>query len=231
MNNTELKDKLSGLSFLLDGSLDGRASVVKEDGIYLVEQHPAAIASASCLKIYPHLSELREDKDFICACVKHFAVDYEDDFLSDLCKWFAGCADKCPVLDLDLFYIPGDFHKEIIFFDGKEPMSREKLISTIEKKFRDGYVLDHTKMKCDRIAYIGDGFDSISGNYDSIIGEYLPCLVTNDKNEVAIDYFERDIFSSLTEQIGISSFSECTLDFIQTPYLHHILHSMVLPCQ
>jgi len=110
-------------------------------------------------------------------------------------------------------------------------MSREKLISTIEKKFRDGYVLDHTKMKCDRIAYIGDGFDSISGNYDSINGEYLPCLVTNDNDDVAVDYFERGEFASLAEQVGIESSSDYTLDIIQTPYLHHILHSMVLPCQ
>jgi len=77
-------------------------------------------------------------------------------------------------------------------------------------------------MKCDRIAYE-------NGGYDSITGEYLPCLVTNGKNEIAIDYFEKDIFSSLTEQIGIFSYSEYTLDFIQTPYLHHILYSMVIP--
>ena len=222
MEKNILNERLLKLSVELGGFFNGRASAVKEDGIYLLEHQPSVPGFVSYMKIYPQLSELRENKDFICACVKHFAEDQEDEFLADLCRWFAGWADKCPVLDFDLFYIPGEFHKDVVFFDGDNPMSREKLIVSIEKKFRNGYVLDHSKMRCDRVAYE-------NGDYNSIIGEYLPCLVTNDKNEVAIDYFERDIFSSLTEQIGISSFSEYTLDFIQTPYLHHILYSMVLP--
>lgn len=222
MEKNILNERLLKLSVELGGFFNGRASAVKEDGIYLLEHQPSVPGFVSYMKIYPQLSELRENKDFICACVKHFAEDHEDEFLADLCRWFAGWADKCPVLDFDLFYIRGEFHKDIVFFDGDNPMSREKLIVSIENKFRNGYVLDHSKMRCDRVAYE-------NGDYDSIIGEYLPCLVNNDKNEVAIDYFERDIFSSLTEQIEISSFSEYTLDFIQTPYLHHILYSMVLP--
>ena len=105
----------------------------------------------------------------------------------------------------------------------EKPMSRENLIASIEKKFHDGYVLDHTKMKCDRIAY-----ESENGNdYDSINGEWLPCLVTNCDGKVAVDYFEKNEFSSLAEQVGITSGSKYTLDRIQTPYLHHILYSMV----
>ena len=225
MEKNVLKEKLSQLSVTLGESFNGRVSLVREDGIYLLENQSSVPGFVPYLKIYPQLSELRKDKDFICACVKHFAEDYEDDFLADLCKWFAGCADKCPVIDFDLFFIPGDFHKDIVFFDGDELLSREKLIVSIEKKFHDGYVLDHTKMKCDRIAY--DSGDE--NDYDSINGEWLPCLVTNDRDEVAVDYFERDDFASLAEQVGITSSSEYTLDCIQTPYLHHILYSMVRP--
>lgn len=225
MEKNVLKEKLSQLSVTLGESFNGRVSLVREDGIYLLENQSSVPGFVPYLKIYPQLSELRKDKDFICACVKHFAEDYEDDFLADLCKWFAGRADKCPVIDFDLFFIPGDFHKDIVFFDGDELLSREKLIVSIEKKFHDGYVLDHTKMKCDRIAY--DSGDE--NDYDSINGEWFPCLVTNDRDEVAVDYFERDDFASLAEQVGITSSSEYTLDCIQTPYLHHILYSMVRP--
>ena len=222
MEKNVLNERLSKLSVELGGFFNGRASVVKEDGIYLLEHLPAVPGSVARIKVYPLLSELRENKDFICARVKHFAEDHEDDFLADLCKWFAGWEDKCPVLDFDLFYIPGDFHKDVVFFDGDNPMSREKLIASIEKKFRNGYVLDHSKMKCDRIAYE-------NGDYDSINRYFLPCLVTNDRNEVAVDYFEEGEFASISEQAGITGCSEYTLDFIQTPYLHHILYSMTLP--
>lgn len=224
-NLSQLSVELVGRLFGLASTSFGRASATREDGMYLLEQQPSVPGFVPYLKIYPLLTELRKNKDFLYACIKRFAKDYKDDFLADLCRWFAGEADKCPILDFDLFYIPGDFHKEIVFFDGNEPMSREKLIASIEKKFRNGYVLDHTKMKCDRIAYeSGDDND-----YDSINGEWLPCLVTNDKNEVAVDYFERDEFASLAEQVGITSGSEYALDSIQTPYLHHILYSMVVP--
>ena len=225
MKKIELNERLTQLSVALGGYFNGRAAATKEDGIYLLEHQPSVPGFVSYIKVYPLLSELRKNKDFICACIEHFAEDHEDDFLADLCKWIAGWADKCPVYDFDLFFIPGDFHKDIVFFDGEEPMSREKLIVSIEKKFHDGYVLDHTKMKCDRIAYeSGDEND-----YDSINGEWLPCLVTNNNDEVAVDYFERDEFASLAEQLGITSGSEYTLDIIQTPYLHHILYSMVRP--
>lgn len=222
MTKKIFNENLLQLSVELGGFFNGRASATREDGIYLLEHQPSVPGFIPYLKICPQLAELRKNKDFVCSCIKHFAEDHEDAFLADLCRWFAGREDKCPVLDFDLFYIPGDFHKEIVFFDGEEPMPREKLIDSIEWKFRNGYVLDHSKMKCDRIAYE-------NGGYDSITGEYLPCLVTNGKNEVAIDYFEKDIFSSLIEKIGISSCSEYTLEFIQTPYLHHILYSMVIP--
>ena len=225
MEKNILNERLLNLSVELGGFFNGRAAAVKEDGIYLLEHQPSVPGVVSYMKIYPHLSELRKNKDFICACVKHFAEDNEDDFLADLCKWLAGWKEKCPVLDFDLFFIPGEFHKEIIFFNGEEPMSREKMIASIEKKFHDGYVLDSTKMKCDRIAYDSGDYN----DYDSINGEYLPCLVTNNKGEVAVDYFERKEFSSLAEQVGITSGSEYTLDVIQTPYLHHILYSMVRP--
>lgn len=222
MEKKELKGNLNQLKETLGGYFNGRASATKEDGIYLLEHQPSVPGFVPYMKVYPLLSELRKDKDFISACINHFAEDHEDAFLADLCKWFAGWTEKCPVLDFDLFYIPGDFHKDIVFFDGEEPMSREKLMDSIEKKFRDGYVLDHAKMKCDRIAYE-------NGDYDSIISYYLPCLVTNNDGEVAVDYFERGEYAALSEQVGITSGSEYTLDFIQTPYLHHILYSMVRP--
>ena len=105
---------------------------------------------------------------------------------------------------------------------GIESMSRKQLVAAIEKKFREGHVLDHTRMRCNRITYK-------NGDYDSIKGEWLPCLVTNDNDEVAVDYFERGEFVSLTEQVGITSASCYTLDFIRTPYLRHIFNSMIKP--
>lgn len=225
MKKEILNGNLLELSEELGGFFNGRASAVKEDGIYQLEHQPSVPGFVPYAKFYPHLSELRKDKEFVYACINHFANEQDDDFLADLCRWFAGDEKKCPVIDFDLFYIPGDFHKDIVFFDGEEPMSKEKLIASIEEKFRDGYVLDHTKMKCDRIAY--DSEDE--NDYDSITGEWLPCLVTNERDDVAVDYFERDDYMSLAEQVGITSNSEYTLDYIQTPYLHHILYAMTRP--
>lgn len=221
MENKELKEKWAQLIADSNGCLNGRVSSVEED-IYLIECLTTETGSVSCLKIYPQLSELRENKNFVFACIKYFAEGHEDAFLVGLCKWFAGKEEETPILDTDLFNIPGDFHKDVVFFEGNEPMTRKRLIDSIEYKFRNGYVLDYSRMKCDRIAYE-------NGECDFIVGVYLPCLVINNEDEVAVDYFERGEYTSLKEQVGITSCSEYTMDFIQTPYLHHILYSMVKP--
>ena len=80
--------------------------------------------------------------------------------------------------------------------DNSKKLSRIELMEFITQRVDAGYVLDSSKMKTDRICYLG-------GEYDSINDEWLPCLVKNPEDKVAVDYFEKNDPIPLEEQVGI----------------------------
>ena len=193
-------ERIAQLGLSNNDAFNGRFSTVKNDGIHLLEIQPNVPGFIPYEKTFPHLNELAKMDKFIAACIRHFTSDHEDEFMIKLCKWLSGDSTECPVYDFDLFYIPGNFHSKIVYFSDDDKMSREELIEAINAKFKNGFVLDASKMKSDRIVYF-------NGEYDSIKGEWLPCLVDND-GEVAVDYFEAKEPIPLNELVGLKSNSK-----------------------
>lgn len=218
----KFNERVSELGLVTKDFFNGRVAVTCEDGIHLLERQPSVPGFIPYEKVFPTMTKLRPNKDFLYACVNHFAADHEDVFLAELCRWFAGEQDKCPIYDFDLFYIPGSFHFRTTFFKDDDKMSREELMAEITRKVSQGYVLDASKMTCDKIRYT-------DGECDTINQGYIPCLITNDTNRVAVEYFEEENPIPLKEQVGLQGSCDYTLDYIDTPSLLHIMNAMVKP--
>ena len=112
-------------------------------------------------------------------------------------------------------------------FEDKEENSqtsllRDRLIQSIKDKYEQGYVLDGNRMKGNHISYVFN-------MYDTINNEWMPCLMKNTDDELAVTYFEREDPIPLKDQIHLCGDGGWLLEDVATESLQDIHDAMVIP--
>ena len=100
--------------------------------------------------------------------------------------------------------------------------THRRLVNKITKKVNQGYVLDASRMKGTRI-------QQLDGEWDSIEGDWLPCLIKDENEEVGVDFFEKEDPIPLKEQVGLQGSYPILLEDITEECLQDISQAMVIP--
>lgn len=120
--------RIKELGLEKDYAIDGHVGAVLPDGSVVVLVHMDCEKDDPYTELrYPPYEELWKNPRFRQACKEEFyssCVD-NDKFVADLARWLDihNSGDKCPLLPVDLYWLPGGFETEWFNYKDDSPIN------------------------------------------------------------------------------------------------------------